>query len=106
MYTCSYTRSSIHTYTLLHTHIYTYTPPLSIFLFSNIFNQAVLEINPNHPIIQRLDVMYTAGDESPEAKELVELVFSTSALAAGYVLDNAAEYSQMVTNLMTRLVSK
>ena len=86
--------------------IYIFTHSFFLSLFRNIFNQAVLEINPNHPIIQRLDVMYTAGDESPEAKELVELVFSTSALAAGYVLDNAAEYSQMVTNLMTRLVSK
>ena len=96
----------MHYYTLIHTLIHIISLPLSLSLYRNIFNQAVLEINPNHPIIQRLDVMYTAGDESPEAKELIELVFSTSALAAGYVLDNAAEYSQMVTNLMTRLVSK
>jgi hypothetical protein len=30
-------------------------------------------------------------------------VFNTAALAAGYVLDNAAEYSQMVVKMMTRL---
>jgi len=46
-----------------------------------------------------------SGDSS-EAKETVELVFNTAALAAGYVLDNAAEYSQMVVKLMSRMASK
>jgi heat shock protein beta len=71
--------------------------------FSNIFNQAVLEINPSHPVFQRLEVLRTKDDKSEEAKENVELIFNTAALSAGYVLDNAAEYSKMVTKLMTKL---
>jgi molecular chaperone HtpG len=71
--------------------------------FENIFNQAVLEVNPNHPIIERLKVMAEVDPESLEAKETAELVFNTAALAAGYVLDNAAAYSALVTNMMTKL---
>lgn len=51
-------------------------------------------------------VMQEIDNESIEAKETADLVFSTAALAAGYVLDNAAEYSVMVTKMMTRLAEK
>mmetsp|Transcript_9408 Transcript_9408/g.20815 ORF Transcript_9408/g.20815 Transcript_9408/m.20815 type:complete len:429 (+) Transcript_9408:1021-2307(+) len=71
--------------------------------FANIFNQAVLEVNPDHPIIVRLKALQEVDGASDEAKETAELVFNTAALAAGYVLDNAAEYSQMVVKMMTRL---
>jgi heat shock protein beta len=74
--------------------------------FANIFNQAVLEINPTHPIIANLIQLHESDPESEEAKETVGIVFNTAALAAGYVLDNAADYSRMVTNMMTRLSSK
>lgn len=54
--------------------------------------------------------LYTAAQEidgeSEEAKETAELVFNTAALAAGYVLDNAAEYSILVTKMMTKLAQK
>lgn len=71
--------------------------------FSNIFNQAVLELNPAHPIVLKLKALQEIDGESEEAKDMVELVFNTAALAAGYVLDNAAEYSQMVVKLMTKI---
>lgn len=73
--------------------------------FATIFNQAVLEINPNHPIIAKLKATQETAPDAPEAKETVEMVFNTAALAAGYVLDNAAEYSLLVTKLMTKLAS-
>ena len=79
--------------------------------FANIFNQAVLEINPEHPIIAKLISMHANMEGDNEAskdndsKEMVELVFDTAALAAGYVLDNAASYSAMVTKMMTKLVA-
>jgi HSP90 family molecular chaperone len=78
--------------------------------FENIFNQAVLEINPSHPIIQKLVEIQKQYPEDPnaseEGKEMIDLVFNTAALSAGYVLDNAAEYSQMVVKMMTRLSNK
>lgn len=73
--------------------------------FANVFNQAVLEINPSHTIIKNLRSMQQANPDSPEARETVELVFNTAALAAGYVLDNAADYSQMVVKMMSKMAS-
>lgn len=73
--------------------------------FSTIFNQAVLEINPDHPIIIHLKAVYDTNKEDSEAQETVNLVFSTAALAAGYVLENSADYSASVTKLLTKLVT-
>ena len=50
--------------------------------------------------------MQETDSDSIEAKETADLVFSTAALSAGYVLDNAAEYSAMVTKMMTRLAQR
>jgi hypothetical protein len=43
-----------------------------------------------------------AKKTSEEALEMVEIVFSTAALAAGYVLDNSAKYAQLITKMMAR----
>ena len=71
--------------------------------FSNVFNQAVLEINPSHPIIEKLITLHGIDKDSQEAKEMVNVVFNTAALAAGYTLDNSAEYAKMVIKMMTRI---
>ena len=70
--------------------------------FGNIFNQAVLEINLEHPIIQHLRTIFENEPESTDAKDRLELMFNTAALAGGYILDNAAEYSKMVVKMMTK----
>ena len=72
--------------------------------FANIFNQAVLEVNPKHPIVLQLKALCDdpAKKTSEEALEMVEIVFSTAALAAGYVLDNSARYAQLITKMMAR----
>ena len=72
--------------------------------FANIFNQAVLEVNMQHPIIVSLRALHQSDANSSDAKETAELLFNTAALAAGYSLDNAADYSQMVVKLMTKAV--
>ena len=73
--------------------------------FANIFNQAVLEINPEHPIVIALKKMHDNQADSEDAKDTINLIFNTAALSAGYVLDNAAEYSKLVTRLMTKIAS-
>lgn len=77
--------------------------------FAGIFNQAVLEINPEHPIIVALREAVEQGDEanpSDEVRQKTELLFNTATLAAGYMLDNNAEYAKMVTQLMTQAAGK
>lgn len=68
----------------------------------------VAEPLTNHILLLTLTMtaMQEIDGDSAEAKETAALVFSTAALAAGYVLDNAAEYSLMVTKMMTRMAEK
>ena len=40
-----------------------------------------------------------------EGKEMVEILFNTAALAAGYTLENAVDYSERVINLLTKLTA-
>ena len=72
--------------------------------FANIFNQAVLEINPSHPVILKLKSMQQVDPESEDSKDVVNLIFNTAALAAGYVLENSAEYAKMVVRMMSKQV--
>lgn len=69
----------------------------------NIFNQAVLELNPTHTIIQDLKRMHAKDKDSTELRERVELLFDTAALAAGYLLDNSADYAKLVVKLMSKV---
>jgi len=71
--------------------------------FANIFNQAVLEINPSHPIIEQIKALQEQDGESEDAKDLAEMVLNTASLAAGYTLENAAKYAQQVVKLMTKM---
>jgi HSP90 family molecular chaperone len=49
--------------------------------------------------------MHDNQADSEDAKDTINLIFNTAALSAGYVLDNAAEYSKLVTRLMTKMAS-
>lgn len=71
---------------------------------ASLFNQAILEINMNHPVIQAVSQMHAQQQaDSPEAKDIVNMIYHSAALAAGYSLENAADFSSGVIKLMTRL---
>jgi molecular chaperone HtpG len=72
---------------------------------NKIFSQAVLELNPHHPVVRQLQSLHDKSPNSAEAKNLVEIIFNTAALAAGYTLDNSVEYSQQVVKLLTHLAN-
>lgn len=82
---------------------------------SNLYNQAVLEINPLHSIIKNLKSQLELEDRngngispgislaSEAMKDRVNVLFNTAAISAGYVLDNAAEYAKLINKLMAQL---
>lgn len=74
--------------------------------FSNVFNQAVLEINPDHPIIKDLNALYQKDPQAQAAKNRVEIIFNTAALAAGYMLDSAVDYSKLIVDMMTDMATR
>jgi len=65
------------------------------------FNQAILEINPSHPIILSLKQKVEASADSTDAKEMGKLVYDVAALAGGYDVDDPGAFSARVNKLMS-----
>lgn len=64
-------------------------------------NQAVLEINPNHPIIQELNNRVNGKSDEEETKNFAKLVYDVASMTSGYEIDDAANFAQRVMSLMT-----
>jgi molecular chaperone HtpG len=64
-------------------------------------SQAVLEINPNHPIVKDLDRMLKEqSNESKECERFALLLYDVAALTSGYDVDNVKSFAQRVMKLM------
>mmetsp|Transcript_1489 Transcript_1489/g.1432 ORF Transcript_1489/g.1432 Transcript_1489/m.1432 type:complete len:783 (-) Transcript_1489:87-2435(-) len=64
-------------------------------------NQAVLEINPNHPIIQDLNSMIKGKQEEEETKNFAMLIYDVASMTSGYDIDDASNFAQRVMSLMS-----
>ncbi|MDR1628876.1 MAG: molecular chaperone HtpG [Oscillospiraceae bacterium] len=60
--------------------------------------ERVLELNPAHPIVTRLDAL--RGEDGEQAKKHAKLLFRQATLLAGLPIENPAEYSELVFSLM------
>jgi heat shock protein beta len=66
------------------------------------FNQAVLEVNPSHPIVQDLERMIRAeGEESSGAKNFAVLLYDVAALTSGYEIEDSGDFAQRILTMMT-----
>jgi Hsp90 protein len=65
-------------------------------------NQAVLEINLAHPIIQQLQQKYKSAPDTTDTKGLALLVYDVAALTGGYSIEDAANFAKRVTGLMMK----
>jgi HSP90 family molecular chaperone len=63
-------------------------------------NQAILEINPEHPVIQKLKEMQESAPDSDETEDMVMMVYETAALIGGYNIEDPADFAKRVTKLM------
>jgi len=64
-------------------------------------NQAVLEINPKHPIVQDLDVMIKNSKSSDETRNFAMLMYDVASMTSGYEVSDNGEFAQRVMSLMT-----
>mmetsp|Transcript_16068 Transcript_16068/g.22886 ORF Transcript_16068/g.22886 Transcript_16068/m.22886 type:complete len:744 (+) Transcript_16068:152-2383(+) len=64
-------------------------------------NQAILEINPNHPIITDLDIMVKDNKDSEETKNFANLIYDVASMTSGYEISDAGEFATRVMSLMT-----
>lgn len=63
-------------------------------------NQAVLEINPNHPIVRDLDRMVKEDKESKELEERALLIYDVAAMTSGYDVADTKQFAVRVMKLM------
>ncbi|KAJ7521076.1 hypothetical protein O6H91_19G036700 [Diphasiastrum complanatum] len=60
----------------------------------------ILEINPNHPIIQDLNEACKNTPRNPKVQQLVDLLYETALLSSGFSPENPAEYGGRVYEMM------
>eukprot|EP00577_Skeletonema_sp_RCC1716_P007962 CAMPEP_0113377148 /NCGR_PEP_ID=MMETSP0013_2-20120614/3010_1 /TAXON_ID=2843 ORGANISM="Skeletonema costatum, Strain 1716" /NCGR_SAMPLE_ID=MMETSP0013_2 /ASSEMBLY_ACC=CAM_ASM_000158 /LENGTH=751 /DNA_ID=CAMNT_0000259281 /DNA_START=75 /DNA_END=2330 /DNA_ORIENTATION=+ /assembly_acc=CAM_ASM_000158 len=66
------------------------------------FNQAVLEVNPSHPIVLDLERMVRSqGEESDEAKDFAVLLYDVAALTSGYEIEDSGDFAKRILSMMT-----
>ena len=60
----------------------------------------ILEINPKHKIFDVLQNLFKADKDSEKMKDYSEVLYSQAMLIEGYELEDPAEFSRRLTNLM------
>jgi heat shock protein beta len=66
------------------------------------FNQAILEVNPNHPVIQQLNSLVETDNASNEAKELGKMVFDLAQVTGGYGIEDPGAFGARITKMMVK----
>ncbi len=72
----------------------------------NSMNQAIMEINPTHPIVEQLEAMVKVDKESDETKDFATLLYDVAAMTSGYEVENPANFAKRVMSLMTTKAEK
>jgi len=62
----------------------------------------VLELNMDHPVVEKIKVLFESDRENPELKNYSQLLLDMAVVSEGGKLDNPGRFSKMVGDLMTR----
>jgi len=62
---------------------------------------SVLQINPDHPILQKLKAKVDLGQPGDDAKRIAQLLYNVAALRGGYEIEDGKQFATLVTELMT-----
>merc|ERR1711982_298922 len=67
------------------------------------FNQAVLEVNPSHPIVHGLEQLVKADDseDNTAARNSAVLLYDVAALTSGYGIEDSADFAKRILSLMS-----
>lgn len=60
----------------------------------------ILEINPDHPIIKKLNAASKEAPQNPDALRAIDLLYNTALISSGYTPDNPAEVGGKIYNMM------
>jgi molecular chaperone HtpG len=62
----------------------------------------ILEVNPDHPILEKLQGIFAADAESGDLGDYAELLFGQATLAEGGQLEDPGKFAKLVSNLMVK----
>ncbi|MCE9615426.1 MAG: molecular chaperone HtpG [Lentisphaerae bacterium] len=62
----------------------------------------ILELNPTHPLVSRIEALYAEDANSPRLKEYVELLHGQALLQEGSALKDPARFVRLLGELMVR----
>jgi molecular chaperone HtpG len=63
-------------------------------------DKRILELNPDHPLIRRLEELHAQRAASEEFREYCELLYAQALLAEGSPLSDAARFAKLLSKLM------
>jgi molecular chaperone HtpG len=69
-------------------------------------SKRTLEINPDHPIIQRLNALYEADPANPKLTDWYGVLVDQALLAEGSEIPNPAEYVAKVNGFLANVLEK
>ncbi len=64
----------------------------------------ILELNPDHPVVQRLQEMVADDAEGAEVKDWSQLLFDQALVAEGNLPSDPAQFAKSVTKLMQKAI--
>lgn len=67
-------------------------------------SQAVLEVNPSHPIVQDLEAAIKEngdGEDNESARNSAVLLYDVAALTSGYDIEDSADFAKRILSLMS-----
>jgi molecular chaperone HtpG len=64
----------------------------------------ILELNPNHPVLEKLQGIFDADQSSTELKDYSELLFGQAMLAEGGQLKDPGRFAKLVSELMVQAI--
>ena len=66
-------------------------------------SKRILEINPEHPILQNMNALYSKEPKAPELEDWVKLLYEQSLIAEGQMVPDPLAYSKRVNNLLQKV---
>ena len=67
---------------------------------SYMMSKKIMELNPDHKIVQELNKRVTSAESSKATKDLVWLLFQTSILTSGFSLDNPTSFAKRIHKIL------
>ncbi len=64
----------------------------------------ILEINAEHPLVAKLDVVFKADADDARIKDYADLLMSQALIAEGSPVKNPARFTKLVSELMTKAI--